>query len=65
MEHSKKTESETKEKSGRSGFSFPCGHFEKMAQMMGKFCGGEKGAFSCEAMMKKMCCGPKERSGQK
>ncbi len=41
-------------------FSFPCGDFEKMAEMMKNCCSDEGGTFDCCSMMRKMM----ERSGE-
>ena len=64
MKDTQQTKSASTKGSGDSEFKFCCGNFEKMSQMMRKFCGGEEGAFDCEAMMKKMCGTTPEKSDQ-
>ena len=58
-----KTSASTEETRG-SDFKFCCGNFEKMAQMMRKFCGGKEGTFDCREMMQKLCGSAFEKSGQ-
>ena len=55
MGDTKKTKSASTEGPANSEFKFCWGNFEKMFQMMQKFCGGEKGTFDCGTMMQKMC----------
>ncbi|MFH1241798.1 MAG: hypothetical protein V1689_05485 [Pseudomonadota bacterium] len=43
------------ESSRGPSFNFSGCSPEKMLEMMKVFCGGEKGAFNCQEMMKKMC----------
>jgi len=64
MADTKQTKSASIEGSGDSGFKSSCCNSEKMSQMMRRFCGGEDGAFDCEAMMQKMCCVAPKKSGQ-
>ncbi len=45
---------------GNAGFTFPCGGFEKISEMMGQFMKDEKGSFDCSGMMKQCCGGEKE-----
>ena len=58
MPDTKKTNSTSTEKSGETGFKSCCGDYEKMSQVMQKFCCSEDGTFDCGAMMdmmQKMC----------
>ena len=41
-------------KSHAAQFSFPCGDFQKMAEMMKTFCSGEGDAIDCCSMMRRM-----------
>ena len=61
MENTKKTTDETFR---GSKFNFCCDNFEKMSQMMQKFCKSESGSINCEAMMKKMFCDDSKKSDQ-
>ncbi len=51
MENIKKTTDETFR---GSKFNFCCDNFEKMSQMMQKFCKDESGGINCETMMQTM-----------
>lgn len=55
MNDSEQTKSTKTGRPGDSNAKSSCCNFEKMAQMMKKFCGGEDGSFDCCAMMEKMC----------
>ena len=55
MADTKKTKSASTEGSGDSGLESSCCDFEKMPQMMRRFCGGEDRSFDCGAMMQRMC----------
>ncbi len=48
----KKTDNE--KRSNEAKFSFPCGDFEKMAEMMKNCCPDEGSTFDCCSMMRKM-----------
>ncbi len=48
----KKTSSE--KRPDEATFSFPCGDFEKMAEMMRNCCPDEGSTFDCCSMMRKM-----------
>ncbi len=48
----KKTNNEKKPHEPK--FLFPCGHFQKMAEMMKTCCADERGDIDCCSLMKKM-----------
>ncbi len=50
--NTKKTNGEKKPNGAK--FSFPCGDFENMAEMMKNCCPDEGGAIDCCSMMRKM-----------
>jgi hypothetical protein len=55
------TKQEQKDKSGKSGSSFPCGNFEKMLEKMREINTGETGSNACTSIMKQFGKG-KEKS---
>ena len=55
MVETEKAKSEAKKESQNFGSMFSCCDFEKMTQMMKKFCEGKDKNFDCMAMMQKMC----------
>jgi hypothetical protein len=59
MEDMKKTSAST-EGNENTEFTFPCGGFEKISEMMGQFFRDEKRSFDCGEMMKKCYGGKKE-----
>jgi hypothetical protein len=54
----KKTNNEKKTR--ETHFSFPCGNFQKMSEMMNNCCPDEGGAIDCCSMMKRMMARGKE-----
>lgn len=61
MKNTKKTSDETFQ---GSKFNFCCDNFEKMSQMMQKFCKGESGGIDCDAMMQKLFGDDSKKSDQ-
>ena len=61
MENTKKTPDETFQD---SKFNFCCGKFEKMYQMMQKFCKDESGGINCETMIQKFFGDDSKKSDQ-
>ena len=59
----KKTNSEKRPDEAK--FSFPCGDFEKMAEMMKNCCPNEGGPIDCCSMMRKMMERSKEGKPKK
>ncbi len=50
----KTKEKDSEKRSNGVKFSFPCGDFEKMAEMMRNCCPDEGNTFDCCSMMRKM-----------
>jgi hypothetical protein len=50
----KTNKTNTEKKSQDTDFVFPCGDFQKMAEMMKNCCPHESGANNCCSMMRKM-----------
>jgi len=59
MKDMKKTSAST-EGNENADFTFPCGGFEKISEMMGQFFKDKKGSSDCGQLMKKCCGGKKE-----